>query len=215
MRQKTQVELNLGAGASGEAASAAAQETEARAARTDIESRAVLVGPSMEAIVEHEKALAQVKRNKGAAGIDGMTVDDLPAYLKEHWPTIRVQLLAGIYRPQPVRRVEIPKASGGMRPLGIPTVLDRFIQQAAMQALQAEWDRTFSEASFGFRPGRSAHQAVERALSHWWSLVSTRTRMGTGPVNRRSMRSARRGSDAGATHGCSILTSRTSSIAST
>ena len=169
MRQKTQVELNLGAGASGEAASAAAQETEARAARTDIESRAVLVGPSMEAIVEHEnlkKALAQVKRNKGAAGIDGMTVDDLPAYLKEHWPTIRVQLLAGIYRPQPVRRVEIPKASGGMRPLGIPTVLDRFIQQAAMQALQAEWDRTFSEASFGFRPGRSAHQAVERAQEY-------------------------------------------------
>ena len=159
----------MGTGASGEAASAAAQETEARAARTDIESRAVLVGPSMEAIVEREnlkKALAQVKRNKGAAGIDGMTVDDLPAYLKEHWPTIRAQLLAGIYRPQPVRRVEIPKASGGIRPLGIPTVLDRFIQQAVMQVLQAEWDRTFSEASFGFRPGRSAHQAVERAQEY-------------------------------------------------
>jgi RNA-directed DNA polymerase len=120
----------------------------------------------MEAVVEREnlkKALAQVKRNKGAAGVDRMSVDDLPAYLKEHWPTIRAQLLAGNYTPQPVRRVEIPKASGGMRPLGIPTVLDRFIQQAVMQALRADWDPTFSEASFGFRPGRSAHQAVERA----------------------------------------------------
>jgi RNA-directed DNA polymerase len=124
MRQKNQVELNLGTGATGEARSAAAEETEARAARTDIESRAVLVGPSMEAIVEREnlkKALAQVKRNKGAAGIDGMTVDDLAAHLKQRWPTIRAQLLDGAYKPQPVRRVEIPKASGGTRPLGIPT----------------------------------------------------------------------------------------------
>jgi RNA-directed DNA polymerase len=123
----------------------------------------------MEAIVEREnlkKALAQVTRNKGAAGIDGMSAADLPAYLKEHWPTIRAQLLEGIYKPQPVRRVEIPKASGGVRPLGIPTVLDRFIQQAVMQVLQAEWDGTFSETSFGFRPGRSAHQAVERAQAY-------------------------------------------------
>jgi RNA-directed DNA polymerase len=123
----------------------------------------------MEVIVEREnlkKALAQVKRNKGAAGIDGMPVDDLPAYLKEHWPTIRAQLLEGTYKPQPVRRVEIPKASGGTRPLGIPTVLDRFIQQAVMQVLQADWDGTFSEMSFGFRPGRSAHQAVERAQAY-------------------------------------------------
>jgi RNA-directed DNA polymerase len=110
--------------------------------------------------------LARVKRNKGAAGIDGMSVEDLPAYLKEHWPAIRVQLLAGTYKPQPVRRVEIPKASGGTRPLGIPTVLDRFIQQAVMQVLQAAWDRTFSEMSFGFRPGRSAHQAVARAQEY-------------------------------------------------
>jgi RNA-directed DNA polymerase len=123
----------------------------------------------MEAVVEREnlkKALAQVKRNKGAAGIDGMTVEDLPAHLKEHWPTIKAQLLAGTYKPQPVRRVEIPKASGGTRPLGIPTVLDRLIQQAAMQVLQADWDPTFSAASFGFRPKRSAHQAVERAQAY-------------------------------------------------
>ena len=168
MRQKNQVELNLGTGAKGEAPSAAAQETEARAARADLESPAA-AGPSMEAVVEREnlkKALARVKRNKGAAGIDGMSVDDLPAYLKEHWPTIRAQLLEGTYKPQPVRRVEIPKASGGMRPLGIPTVLDRFIQQAVMQVLQADWDGTFSETSFGFRPGRSAHQAVERAQAY-------------------------------------------------
>ena len=123
----------------------------------------------MEAIVERDnlrKALAQVKRNKGAAGVDGMTVDELGPYLKEHWLTIRAQLLAGTYKPQPVRRVEIPKASGGMRALGIPTVLDRFIQQAVMQMLQADWDRTFSEHSFGFRPGRSAHQAVARAQAY-------------------------------------------------
>jgi len=123
----------------------------------------------MEAVVEREnlrKALAQVKRNKGAAGVDGMSVDELPGYLKEHWPTIRVQLLEGTYKPHPVRRVKIPKASGGKRPLGIPTALDRFIQQAVMQVLQADWDGTFSEASFGFRPGRSAHQAVEQAQSY-------------------------------------------------
>ncbi len=166
MWQKNQIELNLGTGTKGEALSPAVQETEARAARADIESRADLVGPSMEAIVEREnlkKALAQVRRNKGAPGVDGMRVDDLAAYLKEHWPTIREQLLESTYKPQPVRRVEIPKATGGTRPLGIPTVLDRFIQQAAMQVLQADWDPTFSEASFGFRPGRSAHQAVARA----------------------------------------------------
>jgi RNA-directed DNA polymerase len=123
----------------------------------------------MDAVVEREnlkQALAQVRSNKGAAGVDGMTVDDLPAYLKVHWPTIRAQLLEGTYKPQPVRRVEIPKATGGMRPLGIPTVLDRFIQQAVMQVLQADWDGTFSETSFGFRPERSAHQAVERAQQY-------------------------------------------------
>jgi RNA-directed DNA polymerase len=165
MQQKDQIELNLGTGASGEAASAAARGAEACAAKAEVESRAV-AWPSMEAVIERanlKRALAQVKRNKGVAGIDGTSVDDLPAYLKEHWPTIRDQLLDGTYKPQPVRRVEIPKASGGKRLLGIPTVLDRLIQQAVMQVLAADWDRTFSEQSFGFRPGRSAHQAVERA----------------------------------------------------
>jgi RNA-directed DNA polymerase len=165
MRQKNQVELNLGTGAEGEARSAAAREPEACTAKACLERPAV-AGPSMEAVVERENlktALAQVKRNKGAAGLDGMSVDDLSAYLKEHWPTIRAQLLDGTYKPQPVRRVEIPKASGGMRLLGIPTVLDRLIQQAVMQVLQADWDPTFSETSFGFRPKHSAHQAVERA----------------------------------------------------
>jgi RNA-directed DNA polymerase len=168
MRQKNQVELNLGTGAEGEARSAAAQEPEARAATACLERPAV-AGPSMEAVVEREnlkKALVRVKRNKGAAGVDGMTIDELPAYLKEHWLTIRAQLLEGTYKPQPVRRIEIPKASGGLRPLGIPTVLDRFIEQAVMQVLQADWDGTFSEASFGFRPGRSAHQAVARAQAY-------------------------------------------------
>jgi RNA-directed DNA polymerase len=168
MRQKDQIELNLGIGAKGEAPSTAAQETEARAAKTRLEHPAV-AEPSMEAVVEREnlkKALTRVKRNKGAAGIDGMTVEDLPAYLKDNWLTTRAQLLEGTYKPQPVRRVEIPKASGGMRQLGIPTVLDRFIQQAVMQVLQADWDGTFSEMSLGFRPGRSAHQAVEQAQAY-------------------------------------------------
>jgi len=168
MRQKHQLELNWGTGAEGEARSAAASATEARAAEASLE-RPAAAGPSMEAVVEREnlkRALAQVKHNKGAAGVDRMTVDELPAYLEKHWPTIRSQLLDGSYKPQPVRRVEIPKASGGKRPLGIPTVLDRFIQQAVMQMLQADWDGTFSEQSFGFRPGRSAHQAVERAQAY-------------------------------------------------
>ncbi|MEY9801713.1 hypothetical protein [Bradyrhizobium elkanii] len=118
MRQKNQVELNLSPGAEGEARSAGAREPEARAAEVCLERPAV-AGPSMEDVVESENlkaALAQVKRNKGAAGVDGMTVGELSAHLKEHWPAIRAQLLDGTYKPQPVRRVEIPKASGGLRP---------------------------------------------------------------------------------------------------
>src|ERR1051325_10575470 len=123
----------------------------------------------MEAVCERKnckQALARVKRNKGSAGIDGMTVEQLPAHLKQHWLTIREQLLSGTYKPSPVKRVEIPKPDGGMRQLGIPTVLDRFIQQAVMQVLQCSWDQTFSAHSYGFRPGRSAHQAVAQAQQY-------------------------------------------------
>src|SRR6201988_27081 len=112
------------------------------------------------------QAYKRGKGNGGIPGIDGMTVDDFADYLKQHWITIREQLLSGAYKPQPVRRVEIPKPDGGVRKLGIPTVLDRFIQQAVMQVLQSRWDRTFSKHSYGFRPGRSAHQAVEQAQQY-------------------------------------------------
>jgi RNA-directed DNA polymerase len=123
----------------------------------------------MEEVCEREnckQALARIKANKGSAGMDGMTVQQLPEHLKQHWPVIREQLLSGTYRPQPVKRVEIPKPDGGVRKLGIPTVLDRFIQQAVMQVLQRKWDRTFSDHSYGFRPGRSAHQAVAQAQQY-------------------------------------------------
>lgn len=112
------------------------------------------------------QALKRVQANQGAPGVDGMTVRMLPKYLKRHWSKIREQLVAGTYRPQPVKRVEIPKPDGDMRKLGIPTALDRFIQQAVTQVLQARWDQSFSEHSYGFRPGRSAHQAVAQAQAH-------------------------------------------------
>jgi RNA-directed DNA polymerase len=112
------------------------------------------------------KALKRVMANKGCAGIDRMSCGQLPGYLRSHWPRIREELLTGRYKPQPVLRVKIPKPDGGMRDLGIPTVLDRFIQQALLQRLQALWDGTFSGSSYGFRPNRSAHQAVARAQEH-------------------------------------------------
>jgi RNA-directed DNA polymerase len=113
-----------------------------------------------------QQALKQVKANRGSAGADGMTVSQLPGYLKKHWPVVRDQLLSGTYKPQPVKRVEIPKPDGGKRKLGIPTVVDRFIQQAVMQVLQRRWDPTFSESSYGFRPKKSAHQAVAKAQQY-------------------------------------------------
>lgn len=123
-------------------------------------------GGLMERVVERpnlQAALKRVKGNKGSPGIDGMTVGELSGYLKEHWPRIREELLAGTYRPQQVKRQLIPKNGGGMRELGIPTVLDRFIQQALLQVLQADLDRSFSKHSYGFRPGRNAHQAIRVA----------------------------------------------------
>lgn len=113
------------------------------------------------------EALRRVEQNKGAPGVDGMTVEELKGHLKQNWLRIKKELLSEAYLPQPVRRVDIPKPGGkGTRMLGIPTVLDRFVQQAVLQKLQPLFDPTFSEGSFGFRPGRSAHQAVLRAQKH-------------------------------------------------
>src|SRR3954453_7762344 len=149
-----------------------------QAGREDIESLSVVSEPErpantsriMEEICERanlKEALRQGGGNKGSAGVDRMTVDQLGDYLKQHWPAIREQLLNGTYEPKPVRRVEIPKPDGGgVRKLGIPSVLDRFIQQAVLQVLQRQWDRTFSDHSYGFRPGRSAHQAVAQAQQY-------------------------------------------------
>lgn len=113
-----------------------------------------------------QAALSRVKRNAGSAGVDGMTVKELPSYLREQWPRLKRELLSGKYRPQPVRRHTIPKPGGGERELGIPTVVDRFIQQALLQVLQPVIDPTFSDASYGFRPGRRAHDAVRRAQGY-------------------------------------------------
>ena len=111
-------------------------------------------------------ALKRVESNKGAPGVDGMTVESLRRWLGEHWQRIKAELLAGEYKPQSVRRVDIPKPGGGTRMLGIPTALDRFIQQAILQVLTPIFDPTFSSSSYGFRPGRSAHQAVSTARKH-------------------------------------------------
>jgi RNA-directed DNA polymerase len=168
-RQHIQLELDFPSGPAGDACRAGRRENESSRAMNVTES------PNstkrlMEEVCEREnliEALRQVKANKGSAGVDRMTVDQLTDYLKRHWPIIREQLLSGTYQPKPVRRVEIPKPDGGgVRKLGIPSVLDRFIQQAVMQVLQRQWDRTFSDHSYGFRPGRSAHQAVAQAQQY-------------------------------------------------
>jgi retron-type reverse transcriptase len=109
------------------------------------------------------RALRRVRKNKGSAGVDGMTVDELPDWLKENWLRVREDLLTGTYQPMRVRQAAIPKRSGGERKLGIPTVLDRLIQQALLQVLQPRFDPTFSEHSHGFRPGRNAHDAIREA----------------------------------------------------
>lgn len=124
----------------------------------------------MEEICERnnlQAALKRVKQNKGSPGVDGMTVEELPGILRENWPTIKEELLKGVYQPQAVKRVEIPKPCGKeKRKLGIPCVVDRFIQQATLQVLQREWDKIFSDNSYGFRPGRSAHQAIAKAQAY-------------------------------------------------
>ena len=167
-RQKNQLELAFTEMSRSEAPRDSGEGTEALMVKRKAESM-VNSEQLMEEVCEREnceQALARVKSNKGSAGIDGMTVEELPNYLKKHWPIMREQLLSGTYKPQPVKRVEIPKPDGGIRQLGIPTVLDRFIQQAVMQVLQRSWDETFSDHSYGFRPGRSAHQAVTKAQQY-------------------------------------------------
>src|SRR5947208_1596200 len=171
-RQNIQGELDFSAPPAGEGREGRREETESPSARHDPESPAS-TNRLMEEICEREnlkQALQQVKANKGSAGVDGMTVG-------QHWPAIREQLLSGTYEPKAVRRVEIPKPDGGVRKLGIPTVLDRLIEQAVMQVLQRQWDSTFSDHSYGFRPGRSAqrargstsdgkHHAIHHAKAH-------------------------------------------------
>jgi RNA-directed DNA polymerase len=168
-RQKNQLRLAFSGEGRSEAPAPCCGGSETVTAKRMIESPAKNDEQLMEEVCGREnclQALKRVKSNKGSAGIDGMTVGALTAYLKEHWPAIREQLLSGTYKPQPVRRVEIPKPDGGVRQLGIPTVLDRMVQQAVMQVLQSRWDAEFSEHSHGFRPGRSAHQAVAKAQKY-------------------------------------------------
>lgn len=167
-RQKNQLELAFAEEHRGEAPKVLGEGTESLAAKRGTESPAISE-QLMEDVCGREnckQALARIKANKGSAGVDGMTVQQLPGHLKQHWPAIREQLLSGTYVPQPVKRVEILKPDGGVRKLGIPTVLDRFIQQAVMQVLQRKWDGMFSDHSYGFRPGRSAHQAVAAAQQY-------------------------------------------------
>ena len=167
-RQQIQLKLAFMEEGKGEALRASREGTEASVAVRAPESPA-MCEYLMEEVLERDnlrKALRRVKSNKGSPGIDGMSVWQLPGYLKEHWQEVHDQLLRGTYKPQPVKRVEIAKPGGGVRKLGIPTVLDRFIQQALLQVLQKYWDSTFSEHSFGFRPKRSAHQAVACAQQH-------------------------------------------------
>jgi RNA-directed DNA polymerase len=167
-QQNIQRELDFSSALTGAARGVAGEETESSRATSGPESPA-RTNRLMEEVCEREnlkEALRQVKGNKGSAGVDGITVSQLSDYLKQHWPVIREQLLNGTYEPKPVRRVEIPKPDGGVRKLGIPTVLDRFIQQAVMQVLQQQWDPTFSAYSYGFRPVRSAHQAVAQAQQY-------------------------------------------------
>ena len=168
MRRKTLGESSsqtLATAGRGEALDAGTKEAEPWLAKSAPESP-TLAEPLMQEVCDREnleRAWKRVRSNKGSPGIDGMTIDAAKGYLREHWPNIRAQLLEGTYQPQPVKRVEIPKPDGGMRKLGVPCVVDRLIQQAMLQVLQERWDSTFSEHSYGFRPGRSAHQAVAQA----------------------------------------------------
>src|SRR5437867_3550530 len=165
-QQNIQRQLDFSVAPTGEAREVGREETESSGARNESEKPAS-TDRMMEEICEWgnlKEAMWRVKANRGSAGIDGMTVDELPDYAA--LLVIREQRLSGTYEPQPVKRVEIPKPDGGVRKLGIPTALDRFVQQAVMQVLQKQWDLTFSDSSYGLRPGRSAHQAVAQARQY-------------------------------------------------
>src|ERR1700704_3433952 len=167
-RQNIQYTLALVPESRGEAPVRGLQGTEPPVAKPAPESPAC-AEQLMEEVCDRgnlERAWKRVRQNKGGPGVDGMTIDDAKDHLREHWPGIRSQLLAGTYQPQPVKRVEIPKPDGGFRKLGVPCVVDRLIQQALLQVLQERWDPTFSRHSYGFRPGRSAHQAIAQAQQY-------------------------------------------------
>src|ERR1700722_6570173 len=167
-QQNIQLELDFSPALTGETRTAGREETESSGAMNGTETPAS-ANRLMEEVCEREnlkEALRRGKANQGRGGGEGVTGGGISDSLKQHCPAIREQLLSGTYEPKPVRRVEIPKPDGGVRKLGIPTVLDRFIQQAVMQVLQRKWDGTFSENSYGFRPGRSAHQAVAQAQQY-------------------------------------------------
>src|SRR6201995_1781453 len=176
MRQKIQYALALVPEGRGEAPVCGHQGTEPPVAKPTPESPACEEQLMEKVGVRGNlvRAWKRVRQNKGSPGVDGMTIDDTKDYLREHWPSIRSQLLKGTYQPRPVKRVEIPKPDGGVRKLGVPCVVDRLIQQAVLQVLQERWDPTFSEHSYGFRPGRSAHQAVaqaQRYVAQGYSVV--------------------------------------------
>src|SRR5436305_7942165 len=168
MRQKVQYSLALELVVQGETPVSSYQGAEPFVAKLAPESPA-LTEQLMEEVCDRGnlvRAWKRVRQNKGSPGVDGMTIDDTKDYLREHWPSMRSQLLKGTYQPRPVKRVEIPKPDGGVRKLGVPCVVDRLIQQAVLQVLQERWDPTFSGHSYGFRPGRSAHQAVAQAQQY-------------------------------------------------
>src|SRR5205085_7186443 len=167
-RQKIQYSLALEPVDQGETPVSGYEGTEPFVAKPTRESPAS-AEQLMEEVCKREnlvRAWKRVRSNQGGPGVDGLTIDNAKDHLREHWPSIRSQLLEGTYQPQPVKRVEIPKPDGGIRKLGVPCVVDRLIQQALLQVLQERWDPTFSEHSYGFRPGRSAHQAVAQAQQY-------------------------------------------------
>lgn len=168
LKANEQTEQSFGARAKGESRSQSSEGSEPRAAGCDCESQACQ-RMTMEAVCANANIAAaakHVKSKNGSGGVDGMQVEQLIPYLREHWPAIREQLLDGTYEPQPVLRKQIDKKGGGKRDLGIPILVDRVIQQALLQVLQPVWDPTFSDSSYGFRPNRHQHQAIERAQGY-------------------------------------------------